>query len=111
MKVALGGIKITYASPSTINASRGLGEIINYTNSVTNQWFSNMILIAIYVIVLIGFYKAKEDFTGALAVAGFGTFVVALLFWIGGMVSGIALGITIAMAIIGVIVLLMDQQG
>jgi len=102
---------MTYPSPSTINASKGLGEIFNYVGTVTNNWFSNMLLIAIYVIVLIGFYKAKEDFTGALAVAGFGTFVVALLFWIGGMISGIALGITIAMAIIGVIVLLMDQQG
>ena len=57
-----------------------------------------------------GFYKAKDDFAGALAVAGYGTFVVSLLFWIGGMISGFAFGVVIAMAIIGTLVLLMDNH-
>jgi len=69
-----------------------------------------MFLIAIYVIVLIGFYKAKEDFKGAMAVAGYGTFVVALFFWIGGFVSGITFGMAIAGAILGTLVLLMDNN-
>lgn len=101
---------MTYASPTTINATKGLGEILIYVNEVTNQWFSNMFLIAIYVIVLMGFYKAKDDFQGALAVAGYGTFVVSLFFWIGGVISGITFGITIAVAILGTIVLLMDHN-
>lgn len=100
---------MTYPSPSSFNASQGLGTIFSYVNNVTSEWFSRLILIAIYVIVLMGFYKAKEDFTGAMAVAGFGTFVLALLFWVGGMVSGVTLGVSIAMAIIGVVVLLMDK--
>ena len=99
-----------YPTSDNLNASKGLGEILNYVNSVTNQWLSNMMLIAIYVIILIGFYKAKDDFKGALAVAGYGTFVIALLFWIGGFVSGWALGITIALAIVGTIVLLLDNS-
>ena len=101
---------MTYPSPSSINGTKGLGEILNYVNSVTDNWISNMILIGIYIIVLIGFYKAKEDFKGAMAVAGFGTFVVGLLLWAGGFVSGWALGITIGVTIIGVLVLLLDQQ-
>ena len=101
---------MTYASPSTINASLGLGNIFSYLNNVTGEWFSRLILIAIYIIVLMGFYKAKEDFTGAMAVSGFGVFVIALLFWVGGMVSGVTLGVSIAIAIIGVVVLLMDKQ-
>jgi hypothetical protein len=99
---------MTYASPTTINASKGFGEVIGYVNLVSGQWFSNLILLAIYVIVLIGFYKAQNDFKGAMAVAGFGTFVVALLFWIGGMISGISFGVVIALAIIGVATLMMD---
>ena len=99
-----------YPSASSINATKGFGEVLNYVNTVTNQWISNMLLIAIYIIVLIGFYKAKDDFQGELAVAGYGTFVIALLFWIGGFVSGWAFGISIALAIIGTIVLLMDNN-
>ena len=101
---------MTYPSVTTINASAGLGEILKYTNTITDNWMSNMFLIAIYVISLMGFYKAQNDFKGALAVAGYGTFVVALLFWIGGFVSGWALSIAVALAIIGTFVLLMDNN-
>ena len=101
---------MTYPSPASVNASKGFGEVLNYINVVTNSWASNMIMIAIYVIVLMGYYKARDDFKGALAVAGYGTFVVALLFWIGGFVSGIALGMAIGGAVLGTIVLLMDNN-
>jgi len=101
---------MAYPSPSSVNMSKGFGEVLNYINVVTDNWISNMILIAIYFIVLIGFYKAKDDFKGALAVAGYGTFVFALFMWIGGFVSGIAFGMTIAMAIIGTLVLLLDNN-
>jgi len=101
---------MTYVSPSTINATKGFGEVLNYVNFVTDGWLSNMIMIAIYVIVLIGFYKAKDDFKGAMAVAGYGTFVVGLLFWIGGFVSGISLGMATALAILGTLVLLTDNN-
>ena len=99
-----------YTSPTTINATLGFGEVLNYINEVTNMWVSNMFLIAIYMIILIGFYKAKDDFKGALAVAGYGTFIIALLFWIGGFVSGISFGMAIAIAILGTVVLLMDNN-
>jgi len=101
---------MTYASPTTINATKGLGEVFNYVNVVTNSWLSNMFMIGLYVIILLGFYKAKDDFKGALAVAGYGTFVAGLLFWIGGFISGIAFGLTIGGAILGTLVLLMDNN-
>ena len=101
---------MTYPSPTSVNASKGLGEVLTYTNVVTNNWLSNMIMIAIYVIILIGFYKSKDDFKGALAVAGYGTFVVGLLFWLGGFVSGLTFGMSIGVAILGTIVLLMDNN-
>lgn len=101
---------MTYANPTSINASAGATGITNYINEVTNHWVSNMLLIAIWVIVLMGFYKAKGDFVGALAVAGFSVFVVALLFWLGGFVSGWALAIAIAIMLVGVVVLLVDNR-
>jgi hypothetical protein len=101
---------MTYASPTSINASKGLGEILNFVNVATNSWISNMLLIAIYIIILIGFYKAKDDFQGALAIAGYGTFVIALFFWIGGFVNGWAFAISVALAVMGTLVLLMDNN-
>ena len=101
---------MTIQSPSTINATEGLGAVLTYVNVVTNSWLSNLFMIGIYVIILIGFYKSKDDFKGALAVAGYGTFVVGLLFWLGGFVSGLAFGMTIGVAILGTLVLLMDNN-
>lgn len=101
---------MTYTSPSTINATKGFGEILYYINDVTAGWISNLILLAVYVIVIIGYYKAKEDFVGALAISGFGLFVVSLLFWLGGFVTGITLGIAIGLCLVGVIALLIDNK-
>jgi len=97
-------------SPTTINATKGFGEILNYVNYCTDGWISNMIMIAIWVIVLMGYYKAKDDFKGALAIAGYGTFVIGLLFWIGGFITGVVFGMSIAVAIIGTLVLLLDAN-
>lgn len=101
---------MSYPSPVSINATKGFGEVLNYVNDVTNNWISNLFLMGIWIIILIGFYKAKEDFTGALAVAGYGTFVVSLLFWVGGFISGLTFGIVIAVAVVGTIALLMDNE-
>jgi len=101
---------MAYDSPSTINASKGLIEVLNYTNTVTQGWLSNMFLLGIWVVILMGYMKAQNDFKGALAVSGYTTFVVALFFWIGGFVSGWAFSISIAFAIIGTAVLLLDHE-
>ena len=96
---------MVYESPTSINMSQGMGEMVNYLGEVTNYWFGNMLLIAIYVIILIGVFKAKDDFAGAMAIAGFGTFLIGLFFWLGGMITGWAFGITIGIAIVGAMIL------
>lgn len=101
---------MTYASPSTINASRGLPELMGYINTVTGGWISNMILLGIYFIVIFGYYKSSNDFWGAMAVSGYVTFVIGLLFWIGGFVSPVSFGFSIGMAIIGTLVLFLDHS-
>lgn len=101
---------MTYASPTSINASKGFIEILNYVNAVTNNWISTMILLAVYVIVLIGYYKSTGDFAGGLASAGFGAFVVGLLFWMGGFVTGWALSICVAVLLLGIMAVLMNKR-
>jgi hypothetical protein len=106
----LGGYKITYASPSSINASKGIGEILSYVNTQTDSWISNLLLLAIFIIVLLGFYKAKDDFRGAMAVSGYATLVVAIFFWIGGFVSSTVFAISLGVAILGTLFLLLDNN-
>jgi hypothetical protein len=101
---------MTYTSPSDINASKGIMEVLNYTNTVTDNWFGSMILVAIWVILAIGYYKAQDDFAGAVAIAGYGTFVIALFFWLAGFVSGNAFAVTVGATILGTLFLLLDNR-
>ena len=93
-----------------MNMSRGLGELLTYINTATSSWISNSILIAIFMISMITYYKAKMDFAGGMAVSGFVTFIIGLLFWLGGFISGVTLGIIIAIAVIGLLMLLLDND-
>lgn len=92
---------MSYPSPDTINWSDGMGSAFGYLNTVTGSWFSNLLLIAIYVIFAVGFYFAKRDMFGAMAVAGFVTFVVGLLFFVAEIISGLTFAVVIAIAIVG----------
>ena len=87
--------------PNTINWSNGMGDAFNYLNAVTNSWFSNLLLISIYILFATGFYFAKRDFFGAMAVGGFATFVIALLLFVGEIISGVTFALVIAVAIVG----------
>jgi len=89
-----------YASPSTINFTTGFGAMFNYLNTVTHSWFSNLLLISIYLIFATGFYFAKRDFFGAMAVGGFAIFVIGLLFWVGGLISGVTFAFVVGVAVI-----------
>jgi len=101
---------LTYKSPVEINASEGIGEILTYINLVTNSMASIMILVAIYIIVIMGYYRTKNDLFGGGAVAGFVTFVIALLFWLGGFVNGYTFAFTIAIMVIGVVIVLVTNE-
>lgn len=91
-----------YRTPTDINMSKGYTEILNYINDVTNSWFSNMILVAIFVITAMGIYGYRKDFGEAFSSAGFFTAIIAVLFWVAGFINGLTLGIVIAVAIVGV---------
>lgn len=101
---------MSWQDPTTINWSEGLGGAIYYVNSVTNSWFSNMLLISIYVIALMGYYRSQSDFAGGMAVAGAVSFVLALFFFIAGLINWVVFGFTIAGAVIGFVVLVVDRH-
>lgn len=92
---------VKYEYPTNIDFTNGTGGLFTYLNSVTFNWFSNFLLIAIFAIFATGFYIARRDAQGAFAVGGTMTFLVALPFYIAGFVSGITFAIVVAVAIVG----------
>ena len=99
---------MAYTSPETIDMSSAVG-LFQWLNEVTYSWFSNLIVVGFYLILIIVYNRAKDDLAGAFAVAGFGAFVVALLLFLSDFVSGITLGIWIALAIIGFCAVAFDK--
>lgn len=91
---------MAYPLPTTINGSGGLPEILSYTNTVTNSWFSNMILISIFVIFLMAYWRSSNDIWGGLAVSSFATFVISMLFFFANFISAITFGICVGALII-----------
>lgn len=103
---------MSWPDPATINWSEGLGSMFVYINTVSLGWVSRMFLIAIYVIVLSAYYKARDDFGGGLAVAGISIFSIGLVGWIidPPFIDGITLAFATAIMFIGVAIVLLDQN-
>lgn len=96
-----------YSEINTIDTTSLLG-ILTYLNVVTDGWFTIMLLLSVYAITIIGYYKARDNLAEALAVAGFFVFIIALFFWLGTWLPVYILIISIALSIIGVLVLLIS---
>lgn len=94
-----------YAEASTVDNSSILG-ILTYLNTVTDGWFSIMVVLSLYAISIIGYYKATGEMAASFGVSGFFVFVVALFFWIAGFLPVYAFIISIALAFIGLLAIL-----
>jgi len=99
-----------YSYPTSINFTNGIDGLFVYLNTVTDNWFSNLLLIAVYLIFATGFFFSKRDMFGALAVGGFATFVFGSLLWVGGFISGITFAFVVGVAIISFASLWIDNK-
>ena len=98
-------------NPTEINATQGLESFLPYLSEVTNFWFGRMLMIAIFVIFLMGYLRVKkDDFVGALAISSYVTFVLGLLFWVIGLVSGLDFAWIIGLTAISSIFLLTQKK-
>jgi hypothetical protein len=89
-----------YPYPTTVNMTDGPTNLFIYLNTVTNNWFSNMLLIAVYLIFSVGFYTARRNIGGSFAIGGFAIFIIGTLFWVANMISTVTFAIVIAVAIV-----------
>ena len=103
---------MAWASPTDINWSNGIVEFFAYINEVTLGWVSRFLLIGIYVVVLSAYYKARDDFGGAIAAAGVATFIIAFIGWLldPPLVDWITLAITLGIMFIGAAIVLLDHN-
>jgi len=104
---------MTYTSPTSINASRGIISILEYVNEVTDFWISRMIMVAIFIIFTMGYLRSKndDDFLSAITVGSYASLVIGILFWIIGFLDGVSFGIIIGISLISTALLLMDKRG
>jgi hypothetical protein len=99
-----------YTNPSTINMTNPVG-IFSYIGEVTTFYFFNVydvLLVGLWFLILAGTYKTTDDIAWALGVSGFGIFLLGLLLWMGGLITGYTMGIYIGMVIIGVVAYLLS---
>lgn len=102
---------MAYPSPSTINASAGIGEIFYYLNDVTKFWFSNMFLVAVFLIFLVGYLRSgHDDLVSALSISSYVTFVVATMLWLIGFVSILSYILVIGVTLMSTAWLLIDKK-
>jgi len=102
---------MAHTSPTTINASAGLDSFLPYISEVTNFWFGRMVMIAIFVIFAMGYLRAKpDDYIGAFAVASYVSFVLGLLFWVMGLVTGMDFALILGIAMISSVVLFLQPK-
>lgn len=92
------------------NLSEGFGVLFQYINTVTSGVFSIMLLIATYLILLAGYYHARDDFMGGLAVAGFSTAIFAFLLFLGGVIDKFILAFVIGIAILSMLGLFFPRR-
>ena len=90
-----------YQSVVDRNLTKGFGEILLYTNEVTEGLISNLILLGIYIIVLFSINQSKRNLVEATGIAGFVTFVISVLLWLSEFIVGTTVVITLSMAILG----------
>ena len=86
------------------NMSEGLQEVFYYVNQESVSWglFSPMFLLALYIIVLVGYVGyQRDDFMGGFAIAGFIVMVTGTLMRIANLLSTPFLLIAVGLGIVG----------
>lgn len=102
---------MAWDSPSTINASQGFASVIPYLNTVTQFWFGRMFIFAVFLIFLFGYMRSREgSFWNAFAVSSYVSFVMGLLFWVIGIITGLDFSIVIGITFVSTLILLLQNK-
>jgi hypothetical protein len=97
---------MTYANPTTYGMK--FSDILRYVNDVTQNWFGNLVIFAIFIIAFVCMknYSTKKAFTAA----SFITTILASLFFFLGILNELVLFIFIFATAVGVISILRERD-
>ena len=102
---------MAHTSVTSVNMTAGMGEFLPYISEVTNFWFGRMIMIAVFVIFFMGYLRAKnDDYIGAFAVSSYVSFVIGLLMWVMGLLTGLDFSLILGIAMISSVVLFNQKK-
>lgn len=102
---------MAHTSSTTVNMTKGLDAFLPYISEVTQFWFGRMLMVAIFILFGMGYLKAtKDDYIGAFAVASYGCFVLGLIFWVVGLVSGLDFGVIVGLTAISSVLLFTQKK-
>ena len=102
---------MAYDEITTINTSSGIVSILEYVNQVTDFWISRMLMVAIFVIFAMGYYRSRDgDIVGAFSVGSFVTLCVGVLFWIIGFLDGKTFSLIIGITLVAGAWLFLDKR-
>lgn len=96
-----------YPSPSDQNFT-SIVSIFTYINDVT-EIFGWFLLLCIYLVFMFGISYYKKDISLGVAIAGFITVIIGVLFRIVNLINSFVLGIIITIAVMGLILLLFTK--
>lgn len=96
---------MTYENITNYNVTEGYGTLIDYVNNVSDGWFTYLLLISTYFIILFALFRAERDFPESMTVSGFITFLLAAFLWFAGFLDGVTMVIVTSIFIISFIVI------
>jgi hypothetical protein len=97
-----------YPSPSSQNFT-SFNSLFTYVNTTTGGFFGWFLLMCIYLIFAFGVSFYKRDIGVGVAIAGFVTIIIGVLFRILDLINNVTLGITIAVAMGSLLILIFNK--
>ncbi len=108
---------MAFKTIDAVNTTEGLHTIFIYVNEITSGLFSRLILLAFFLIIGMGAYLFQKgdsgngDLPGSLAIAGFVTSGLAIIFsFIPGLVNGFDIIVTFSATFLFVLWLFVSKR-
>lgn len=96
---------MAYPLPSAVDMSGGFLNFIRYLNSVTSFAFIHFSLLALATIIIISYWRATREVSGALILAGVITSIIVVPLRIMHLIPTLSAGIIIGFTFLGLVYL------
>lgn len=92
------------------NSVSDIGDLITYSNTVTDGLYGSLVLISLYFVVLIYIYLRGDEIENSFLAAGIITAFASIFLRLGGWVGDTSLFIAIVLAVLPIIWMLWKRK-